>query len=130
MCSSCDNEDHVADIGQRAFLNRPGYHSIGAIASNVSVSMREVNRRDPEKNKWSFAVDGDLRLSDCSKSICLDMSVYDGDAKGVENTLYKLDELARVVNETRELLVTAVKEAREIARRRNKKLEKKKEGKK
>ena len=119
MCDSCDDEFHIADVGQRAFLNKPGYHSIGAVGSNCSVRIYEQSKRT-EPNRWSVACEGELRLSDCTRSITLDLSVYHGDEEAIENVFYKLDELARVVLETREQLTEAIEKARTQAKRKNK----------
>lgn len=119
MCDSCGDENHVADIGRRAFLNKPGYHSIGAIASNVNVRLQKPHA----SKEWHTVLEGTLTISDCQRTVVLDLCAYRGNEEEIQNCLYKLDEMARVLNETRQDLTSALKAASAKLKRKNKKKE-------
>jgi hypothetical protein len=81
-------------------LNRTGYHSTAAIATEI-----EINRY----GKNTTTVDGTIYLSDCYRQISLDVSA--NDAKELKNSLYKIDTLLSVLEKTRLNLQEAYDEA-------------------
>lgn len=69
---------------RRVFLNKPGYHSVGAILARC------------ENNGY------ELVMSDCNHTVSFSIDAYD--VPGRENTLYKVDTMIRVLTEFREAL--------------------------
>ncbi len=71
-----------------SLLNRPGYHSTAAIAVEISANY----------DSWQ-PIDGSVYISDCGKQITLDLGACD--EKAVDNALYKLDTMIKVLVKTR-----------------------------
>jgi hypothetical protein len=93
--------------GARALLNRPGFHSTGAIVAEIedTSGWRKGRDRDGKKiteDSW-ITPEMSFQISDCTRSIafCLDLET----AAGRENSLYKVDTLIDALTEFREALV-------------------------
>lgn len=104
-------EKKIFTQGGSALLNLPSNHSIAAISFNVEVYA---------ERSWS---DGGVQISDCSRSINLDLSFESEEQH--KNALYKLDTLIRVLQEAREAVESAEPIRAEAAKRLAKKRKKK-----
>jgi hypothetical protein len=86
----------------REFLNQPGFHSTGFIYAVVEDT-------ETDDARWGASVS--LTLGDCSKqvSFAFDMD----DARGRENTIYKVDLILDTLTRFKEALVPEIKLAEE-----------------
>lgn len=83
--------------GGSSLLNKSKYHSIAAIAWNVTVS---------KGTKW---VDGSLSISDCNRAVYLDTS-FGIKEEDFENSIFKIETLIAVL----EGVKRGLKEARKV----------------
>ena len=80
-------------FSRKEFLNLPGQHSTGNIVAHIV-------KYDMNEEGDSQRVDLELYVSDCSRSISLDLGV--GDEYERENTIHKLDTMIDVLTEMRD----------------------------
>lgn len=69
----------------RAFLNKEDYHSTAAVCFSVSYWHNSDNIPQP---------DGEIEISDCSRTITLDLGM--DDEAELDNSIYKLKTLSEV----------------------------------
>lgn len=77
----------------RAFLNKEEYHSTAAVCFSINWW------QDLDKN---WRPDGEIEISDCSRTIRLDLGI--DDTKELDNSIYKLKTLSDVCLKGVELL--------------------------
>lgn len=103
-----EKEQKTIRKGVSSLLNLPGHHSTAAISGYVIRTYHEV--KDAEnKNNTIYAIEGELSISDCNKSIHLDLSIYHCNTNDSEslarakadrqNNLYKLRTLIEKLTE-------------------------------
>lgn len=80
----------------RGFLNQAGHHSTAAIC----VSMREFNGYGKSENK--VFIGGEVSISDCTRTISLDMDADDEDS--FNNLHFKMDQLIKAASVVKEWL--------------------------
>jgi hypothetical protein len=104
--------------GLRALLNRPGFHSTGAVVAEIEDTRgwRKGRDRDGKKitaDSW-ITPEVSLQISDCTRSIamCID---FETEADR-ENSLYKVDTLIDALERFRAAL--ADEQERFVKRRR------------
>ena len=77
-------------VGGNALLNKPGFHSIGAISYNIERSPAS------EGGLRSYLI-ASVCISDCDRKVMLDFDIDDNSPKRrreeYENSLYKIDVL-------------------------------------
>lgn len=76
-------------------LNEPQFHSTAAI--HVDIKREESYRKDKKEY-----IDGDITISDCSRSITLDLDAHD--KRELRNTKKKLDIMIKALTTAREWL--------------------------
>lgn len=74
---------------RREFLNLPGSHGKSSVQAGVTLD-----------DEYSVYVDGEVAISDCSKTVHLDISIDTEVAR--ENSIHKLRTLATVLSEMAE----------------------------
>jgi hypothetical protein len=85
------SDDGVLDLYvSRAFLNRPGHHSVGAIMAKVEITetMVEPDEGEPGEPHREVHMWGQLMISDCFRQVTLDLNANDHDA--IDNSIFKL----------------------------------------
>lgn len=73
--------------GDRAFLNRPGFHGDASIGYDISIS-QHADDHDP----WSEA---GINIRDCDSSIRIDISIHNDE--NLQNTIEKIDTLIAIL---------------------------------
>lgn len=94
----------------REFLNKESWHSSGNI-------LFEVPKLDARK-KDSYPDEATITITDCSRSISLDLGWYDEEE--LENSLYKLNLLVDGLIKFRKEYINQSERARKIAKKRDK----------
>ena len=109
-------------VAASALLNKPGFHSIAAIAMKVDFDVRrdwdEEERLQKEtkvKGKKitvykSVGYDARVVLSDCSRSITLDLSC--ATKKSYDNSLHKLNKMITILTQARNAMTAKVDEVK------------------
>lgn len=83
--------------GNSSTLNKPGFHSVSAIAYRVTVSKGYGSK------KWWTS--GSLQISDCTRAIELDLDA--STKEQLENSMYKLDTIIQMCEQAKKDIQTA-----------------------
>lgn len=104
------NEDQIVyekdyDLSNNSLLNKPDHHATAAISCRLSFASQLVwNRKENKIDSFSRHIAGAIAISDCSRSITLniDCGYHDGDT---DNAIYKIDSLLTELQKCKENLL-------------------------
>lgn len=97
---------------RRLWLNKPGFHSSAHVIARVAQEIR----KDKKTGKVWKEIDASFLISDCSRNVSLDFSVYGEGARydrELKNTIYKAHTLLHVVQDFIAALEEAIEENEE-----------------
>lgn len=102
-------------FSRRAFLNKPGFHSV----SNIMIEFEDV-RRDNER----YPFFGNMYISDCNRTCHFDLDV--DTVEGVDNSVHKLSTIIEICEDAKKELVKIRGEIEKWAKDKEKKADKNK----
>ena len=82
---------------KRKFLNKTGHHSLASIFVEVTDIEKD------KKNKWAHTPDVTFKISDCSRVLDLDFSMYT--ETEYKNSLYKIELLEGILAEFKDAFI-------------------------